>query len=812
MSSTVLDLRFAYRSLLRRPGFAVITVLTLALGIGASTTMFSVLNGVVLQPLPYPEPEQVVRLFSIVREGHRATWTGADFVDFAAEATAYDAIAGFQYVEYSMQEGPFPQRVVGASVTSGFFRVFRIRQSHGRLFSPAADPPGGARVVVLADAFWRSRFAADDDVVGTAIELNGESFTVAGIAPPSFNYPSGVQLWVASRFRAPEASGDQGDPSENRSDRYFNVIARLRDGVTLRDARHEGDAIFARLAKDYPETNRGLGLEITPLHEVLVASIRPMLVALFGSAGLLLLVACANVANIQLARATGRTQEMAVRSALGAERRHIARQLLGESLLLGLTGGGVGIVLALVGTRTLMTVISRELPRAGEVVMSLPVLVFALVVSLLSGVLFGLAPLLWLRKADPAGALRDGGGRSVAGAARARFRSALVAAEMAICLALLVGVSLLGRTLSMLTAVDPGFSDLGALTAQIWVPGSSAPSDDELRGFDDALLQKVRQLPGVVSAGAVVSLPIEQAIRVMGGFSVEGRVGERGSETVAGLQSASPGYFASLGIPLLRGRDFNASDRPGSPPVMIVSQAFADSFFPGEDPIGKRIGNGHPEDEGFTWSTIVGVVGSTRHTGLDGEPRIEAYEPLAQAPFPYITLVLRTGVPPASLVGPLRRAVAEVDPTQPVERIHTMAEIIHESLARQRIHALLLGLFAALALAMAAVGLYGVMAFSVAARTREIGIRVAVGAGRWDVVRLVLLQAGRLLLAGLAFGCAGGLLVGRLMRSFLYGVPPADPPSFVAGILTLSLAALLASVLPARRALRTDPIVALRSE
>ena len=812
MSSLALDVRLAFRTLLRRPGFAVVTVLTLALGVGASTTMFSVLYGVVLQPLPYPEPGRVVRLFPTAPGGTRTPWTGADFVDFAARSSSYDSLAGYQYVDYSMRFDSIPRRVVGASVTSAFFQVFRVAPLRGRFFSPQADPPGGARAVVLSDGFWRSRFAADQGVVGRAIRLDGEELTVVGVAPPGFAYPPDTQVWVASRFRAPESSSGTADPAGDRSDKYFHVVGRLREGVSLTQARQEGQAIESRLAQAYPETNRGQGFGLVPLHEQLVASARPMLLALFGAAALVLLVACANVANLLLARATGRTREMAVRAALGAGQRHIARQLLAESLLVGLLGGAAGVALSVAGTRALLALVAGSVPRAGEVTLNLPVLVFALGVSLLSGVFFGLVPLLWLRRSDPASDLRAGGGRSAAGSPRTRARSVLVAAELAICLMLLVGVGLLSRTLAKLASVDPGFTEQRALTAQLWLPGGVTPGDDEIRAFDDALLEKVRRLPGVVSAGAVLSLPVEQSIGARSGYSIEGREAEPGSEPVAGFQVASPGYFESLGIPVLRGRAFTDGDRPGSPPVMVVSEAFASRFFPGEDPIGRRIGDGRPGEDGFQWSTIVGVVGDTPQSGLGSQPRVEAYKPLAQSPVPWITLVLKTSIPPASLVGPLRRAVADVSPTQPVERVHTMAEILHESLSQERMHALLLGVFAALALLLAAVGLYGVMAFSVVSRSREIGIRIAVGAAPGDVVRLVLAYAGRLVAVGVAAGCAGGLVAGRLLRSFLFRVPALDLPSFAAAAATLSLVALLASLLPVRRALNTDPLTSLRSE
>lgn len=812
MGTTHNDLRLAVRSLLRRPVFTAVAALTLALGVGASTAMFSVFHGIVLQPLRYPAPERVVRLFPTVREGTPAPWTGADFVDFARQASSYEAVAGFQYVDYSVAAGGAPRLVVGASVTSAFFQVLAVPPLHGRLLGPATDPPGGARVVVLGFDAWQSQFGADPSIVGRTIELAGEGFTVVGVMPPGFSCPAGARLWTASRFRAPERADAGLDPGEDRGDRYFNVIGRLRVGVTMDQAREEGKAINARLASAFPETNRGQGFGLNPLHEDVVASVRPMLAALLAAAGLVLLVACANVANVLLASAAGRTREVAVRTALGAGRLRIARQLLCESVVLGLVGGTLGIGVAAAGTRGLLASIASDLPRAAEVSLSLPVLGFALAASLLSGIGFGVAPVLWLTRGDPAGALREAGGRTILGRAHGRARAALVAAEMAISLALLVGAGLLVRTLGELGSVDPGFSERNALTAQVWLPGTRAIGDDELRVFHTSLLEKIRALPGVTSAGAVLSLPVDDAISAREGYSIEGRVGERGNEPVAGLQIASPGYFESLGIPVLRGRSFTDEDGPQAPPVMIVSQAFADRFFPGEDPVGKRMGAGHPESPGFGWATIVGVVGSTRHAGLDSGPKAEAYTPLAQSPTPWISLVVRASVPAGSLAEPLRQAVMELDPRQPVARIQTVADILHDSLARRRLHLWLLGLFALMTLGLAAVGQFGVMSFAVSQRTPEIGLRVALGAGSRDVIRLVASQAAGPLLGGLVLGTCGAFLVGWLMRSFLFGVGAADPLSLVAGAVVLTAAAAVASLLPTVRALRTDPIASLRSD
>ena len=807
------DLRTAIRSLTRHPGFTVVAIVTLSLGIGAATSMFSVVHGVLLQPLPYPHSERLLRLYSTEQDLPGA-WSGADFIDLAAQSKSYETVAGARNLGFAIRQDGVPQRIRGASVTPGFFRVFGLPPRLGRLFDPDIDVPGGERVVVLGNGLWQSRFAADPAIVGQTLELDGEAYTVVGVAPPGFSYPSDSQLWVASRYRVPEPPVPLGDdPAANRGADYFQVVARLDEGVSQQQARAEGMAFAARLAEAYPDTKKGEGFDLEPLQETLVSSVRPMLLALFGAVGLVLLIACANVANLLLARATGRVHEIAVRASLGASRRHLARQLLTESVLLGLAGGVGGALLALAGTKVLVSLAASELPRAGDVSVSLTVLVFTLAVSLVSGVLFGLTPVLWLTRSDPAATLREAGSRSVAGRAHGRTRSVLVVAELAVSLSLLVGAGLLARTLSMLQAVDPGFSERKALAARVWLPGTRFPEDDDLRTFQSQVLERVRALPGVASAGAVLSLPVDSGIGATLKFNIEGRrPADPGAEPVAGYQTASDGYFETIGIPILRGRSFTRADGPNDPKVAVVSEAFAKRFFPGEDPIGKRIGWGDPEDENFRWSSIVGVVGSTHHQGLDAEPRVEAYQPLAQEPWPFMTLVLRTTVDPGSLVEPLRQAVMQVSPNQPVEHVMTMEQILHDSLASRRLHMLLLWVYAGIALVLAAVGLYGVMSFSVAQRTRDIGIRIAVGASRGDIARLVLGEAGRLLVVGLLAGIAGALVLGRLLQSFLYQVGPADPVAFAVAAITLTVAALVAAWLPARRAVRTDPITSLRAE
>jgi putative ABC transport system permease protein len=806
------DLRAAWHGLRRRPAPSLVAVLTLTLGIGVSTSMFSVLYGVMLKPLPYREPDRIVRLFSVGAIGGRSPWSGANYVDFADRATAYEAIAGYDVSSLALREEPFPSMVTGAVVTPGFFQVFGVTPQAGRVFSPEADPPGGERAVVLSDALWKSRFGGEPDVVGQRLEMNGVSTLVVGIMPAGFDFPDGAQFWTVSRSRVPDHSGtDPADPAFDRQDRYFLAIARLREGTTLTQARREGETVIAQLAAEYPADNPGERFDLVPLQETLVGPVRPMLLALFGAVGLLLLIACTNVTNLLLARAAGRAREIALRGALGAGRGRIARLVLAESLLLALVGGAGGLLLALWGTDALLG-LAGDLPRAAEVTVSLPVLGFALGLALLSGVLFGLAPALWLARGAPAAILREGSGREGAATYRSRLRQGLVSAEIALSLVLLVGSGLMVRTLAILSRVDPGFSQQEVLTGQIWLTGLESLPEADIHVFQEAVLERIRALPGVVSAGAVLSLPIGPWVSAVSTWSVEGREMEPGSEPRAGLQAASPDYFETIGIPLHQGRTFTEADRSGSLPVAVVSDVFADRFFPGEDPLGRRIGSGNPLEEDFEWLTIVGVVGSTRPEGLDSEPRAEVFQPFAQSSWDWMALVVRTTVAPATLEAPLRRAVMEARADQPVMGIRTMAEVLHDSLARRRYSLMMLGLFATLALLLAGVGLYGVMSFLVTQRSREIGIRMAVGAGSAEILRLVAGEGGRMLVVGLAAGVVLAVLLGWFLRALLYGVPPTDPVSFLGAAGVLTPAVMVALGRPIRRALRTDPMISLRME
>jgi putative ABC transport system permease protein len=813
MSTIGSELGPALRSFFIRPAFSALAVLTLGLGIGATTSMFSVLYGVLLRPLPYPEVEELVRLQCFEAALGSSSWSAANFVDLGRQTSSFEVVAGFRTTDYAQQGELYPEMIKGATVTSGFFQVLGMPALHGRSLSVAADAPGSERTVVLSHGFWQSRFAGDEGVVGGGLELEGESYTVVGIMPAELDFPAGTQVWVASRFSVPEPPIDLGeDPAANRGADYFSAIGRLKQGISVEQARSELILFGSALEAAHPETNTGESFGMEPLTENQLGEVRPLLMALFAAVGLVLLIAIVNVANLMLARATERSHEMAVRGALGAGRLRIARQLLAESLLLALAGGLVGIALALGSMDALIALAPDDLPRIDEVSVNLPVLGFSLVVSLLSGIVFGMVPAFWLSRRDPGAALNKSTERTVAGGGFGRTRAVLVVVEIAVSLTLLVGAGLLARTLLELSAVDPGFSARQAVTAQVSLPGTQQRDNDEVRAFHNEVLEKARALPGVTSVGAVLSLPIDSTVNASLSFNIYGRDFADGEQPVAGYQAASPGYFETIGIPVLDGRSFTTEDNADGAPVAIVSNGFARKFFPGEQAVGQRISWRDPESEGFQWSTIVGVVGDTRHKGPDSELRVEAYQPYAQAPWPWISLVIATEAAPASLIEPLRSAVMEIRSGQPVEEIRTLETILSESLAERRAHLILLSSYAVVALVLASVGLFAVMSFSVSRQAREIGIRMAIGASAGRVLSEVLGQGALLVAVGLGSGALAALLLGRFMAGFLFQVDATDPAAFAIACGSLTLVALLACAVPAWRAAHTNPASSLRAE
>jgi putative ABC transport system permease protein len=794
---------------------------TLALGIGASTSVFTVADEVILRPLPYRDPARLVRLYSTspARGEYDEVVGAADYLDWKEQARSFEAISALRRIDYNLVGTEFPLQVSGICSTPEFFAVLGLEAALGRVFTPELDPPGAERTVILSDELWRGQFAADPEVLGREIKLNGEVYVVVGVMPPGFYFPGDAHLYTSAPYRVPDMPvGEGGDPSENRGAQYLSVIGRLREGVTLDEAQAEMNLIAEQIAEEYVSTNENQGINVVGLHEDFVGDTRPALYMLLGAVSFVLLIACANVANLLIVQASWRQRELALRLALGAGFRRILRQLMAESLLLALCGGIAGLLLALWGVDALMSLAPDAIPRAAEVGVDLRILGITVLVVLGCGVLFGLAPASQISDRSLQSAIVSGAGTRV-GASRSPLRKVLTVGEVAVSLLLLVGAVLTLRTFLTLVSVDPGFDASDTLTAHIRLPQATYSEDAQMVAFFDRVLAELREIPGVESAGAVLTLPMGWNIRGSFGFAIEDRLapeqeGDIGERALADYQVASTDYFQTLHIPLIRGRLFEASDDYEAPGVALINQALADQIWPDEDPIGKRITWNDPlsEEEDVTWWTIVGIVGNTYVDGLDAEPRAATFLPYAQAPIPFASFVVRAHTDPLALQGALRDAVLAVDPELPVFEVRSLEEVVAESLGDRRFNMTLLGAFATTAVLMAAVGLYGVLSFSVVQRAREIGIRRALGAQQGTVIREVVWDGFRLVLPGLLIGAVVAFLLTGFIASQVYGVSPTDPLSYLLGAVLLATVSLLACYLPARRAARVDAMVALRSE
>jgi len=809
MNTLLQDLRYGARMLLKKPGFTLIAVITLALGVGANTAIFSVVNAVVLRPLPYRDPDRLVHVYRMQPPVERSPVSVPAYLDFAAQQQVFESFASHYGETFNFTDVDEAERVIGRRVTANFFELFGVSPARGRFFLPADDNADSARVAVISDGLWRRRFGGDDNAVGQTIKLNGEAYTVVGVAPPQFQFPRRVEIWTPARLL-----GRGGDRTSN----FLMMIRRLKDGVTKEQAQAQMNQIAAALARQYPSHNK-LSILLSPMLEEQVRDIRTTLWVLLGAVGFVLLIACANVANLLLARSSARAREFAVRAALGAGRFRIARQLLTESILLALLGGASGILLAFWGVALLVAAAPANLPRVSEARVDAWALGFTLVISLLTGFVFGLAPAWQSSKAGLNEALKEGARGAGVSLSQAWLRRVLVIAEIALSLVLLVGASLLIGSLKRLAQVNPGFETNNLLTADINYPrrpASAYPKGEdgerlrlqERGDFLRAIEQTVATLPGVQSVGVINDLPVTGDSASAGTFRIEGDPNVSwANDPQAEWKSVTPNYFNAIGIPLLRGRAFSEQDTSQSPATILINETLARRFFPGKDPIGKRlIAFNSPRE-------IVGVVGDARQGALNLPPSPEIYFPNAQRAFgQQVSLVVRTNADPASLGDAVRRAAQSVNPDAPVFRVRTMREVIAGSIAQERFNTILMTLFAVVAMLLAAIGLYGVMAYSVTQRTREIGIRVAFGARRADVLRLVIRQGLRLVALGLALGLMAALALTRLMKKLLFEVSATDPMTFAGVALLLALVALLACWIPARRAAKVDPMVALRCE
>jgi len=821
MGTFIQDLRYGFRMLWKSPGFTVVALMALALGIGANTAIFSVVNTVLLRPLPFERPEQLVMIWEtnplgkqLVGADHLPGAT-ANFVDWRRQSDTFEGMAALDSWNVVLTGTDEPQRLTGVKASANLFSLLRAQPLAGRTFLPEEDRPGNNRVVVISHGLWQRRFGSDSSVLNKTLTLDGDSYTVVGIMPESVTFPQGMGLPAFFDFSSktdlwtPLALTDK--ETQNRDSHHIAVLGRLKEGVKIEQAQAQLGNIARQLEQQYPDDNKNWGAAVIPLHEQVVGQSRIAILILLGAVGFVLLIACANVANLMLARATARHKEIAIRTALGASRWRIVRQLLTESLLLSLCGGVIGAWLALWGVDLLVALSPGNLPRPAEIGIDNRVLGYTLLVSLLTGVVFGLIPALQSSRPDFNEALKDGGRSGSASPRRQRARSLLVVSEVALALVLLISAGLLLKSFLRLQNVNPGFSPDNVLTVEIGLPEQKYADDKQIADFYRQVIARARSLPGVEAVGAISHLPLTGAEEI-DGFSVEGRPETDATWTqAADFRVTTPDYFRAMQIPLMRGRYFDERDRADAPPVMIIDETFAERFFPGEDPLGKRI-----DEDGsrraHSFFTVVGVVGSVKHSGLNSQTRPMMYVNYEQSAWETLTMTVRAAGDPTNLSAAVRREVSAVDKDQPVTKISTMAETFARAVAPQRFNMLLIGIFAAVAMILAMVGIYGVIAYSVSQRAREMGIRIALGATRRDILKLIVGQAMLMALVGVGVGLAGALVLTRLMSSLLYEVSATDPLIFIAISLLLAVVALLASYIPARRATKVDPMIALRYE
>jgi predicted permease len=805
------DLRFGARMLLKQPGFSLIALLTLALGIGANTAIFSVVNAVLLRPLPYREAERIVAIQELSKEGERKQVTPANFLDWRAQQTTFASLAAISTRRANLALTAEAERIDLAVVSANFFDVFGLRAERGRLFAAADEQAGHAPVVVVSHSLWQSRFGGANDLVGRNVTLDGKSYTVVGIAPQGFQYPGETEAWLPPLRLAPE-SNERMDVTQVRGFGYLSAVALLKPGVSLAQAAGEMETITARLRRQYPDTNNPRFNRVVSLRKHLVGETDTMLWLLFGAVCFVLLIACANVANLSLVRAAARQKEMAIRAALGASRGRVIGQLLTESTLLALGGGALGWMLAVWGVELITRLLPRDFPRLREISLDWRVLLFTLLASVSTGILFGLAPAWQSAKTDVHETLKESARGATGGWRQRRLRHLLIVAEIALSLVLLAGAGLLLRSFTHLQSVSAGFTPQQVLTARLSPAGAAYRADPAYISYFRRVIERVRIIPGVEAVGAINKLPLTWGDTA--GYRIEGRpllTPDKWPD--AEYRAVSSDYFRALSIPIVQGRAFNERDNEAAPQVMIVNQALARRDFPGENPVGKRINLGNTDSAGQpVWFEIVGVAANVRSPELTEESQAEFYLSGLQDTFDEMSLVIRATVEPASLASAVRQAAAEVDKTQPVSNFTTMEAFVSEAYARPRFNLVLLGLFGGLALLLSAAGIYGVMAYGVAQRKNELGLRLALGAQPHDVMNLILRQGLRLISVGLVLGLVSALALTRLMKSLLFGVNAMDAVTFAAVTLLLLVVALLACWIPARRATKVDPLIALRSD
>jgi putative ABC transport system permease protein len=805
MATLIQDIRYGVRMLLASPTFTAIAVLALALGIGANSAIFSVVNAVLLRPLPYREPDRIVSINKIADKGGLPGIAAHEYLDWQEHNQVFDEVAGYSSDNYNLVYNGEPERIACAKVTASFFTLLDVEPARGRAFLPEEDRPGHNQVAIISEGFWKRRAGGDPEVVGRAFTLDDKSYTIVGVMPESLRFPSSYDIWLPLAL----------DPVAERTGDFWtllDVIGRLKPDVSSERAQSDLEAIIAWRQQQEKVEPRGVRLNIISLREQIVGQMRLLILVLIGAVGFVLLIACANVANLLLARGAARQKEIAIRVALGAGRWRIVRQLLTESVMLSLMAGALAVLIALWSVDLMVSALPRDLANSihslNDIRVDFQALGFTFAVSFVTGLIFGLAPALIASKPDLTETLKEGSGKT-ASASLKSLRGMLVVTELALALMLLAGAGLMIKSFARLLEVKPGYNAENVLTMRVELPMSRYRKPIQRAAFFQQVLERVESLPEVRSVGVINHTPLS-GYGLIAFFSLESESQlERGKDPPIPIGVISEDYFKALEIPLVEGRYFDARDGEGSQKVVVINQALARRFWPGESPIGKSLGFGC--EDGLC-RTIVGVVGDVRQESLVDDLRPEIFLPYRQFPINGMTLMARSDADPAKLTAAIRAQVLSVDPSQPISNVKTLDEHISDSIAQPRLTMVLLGIFAALALVLATVGVYGVMSYSVAQRTREIGIRMALGAGKGDVFRLVIGQAALMLIVGAGIGLAGSVALTRFMESLLFGVSATDPLTFAAITFLLAGVALVASYLPARRAMKVEPMAALRHE
>jgi putative ABC transport system permease protein len=806
MDTLLPDLRYAVRLLIKKPAFTVIVVAALALGIGANTAIFSVVNSILLRPLPYRDPSRLVMIWmnnkrmNVDEDIH----SYPNYVDYRDQNQVFESMAAYSGVSLNLVGAAEPERVIGAAATASLFEVLGVEPQMGRVFTAEEEQIGRDKVVVLSYGLWRRRFGKDPNILGQNIQVSDVSRTVIGVMPPSFKYPhKDAEIWVPLAV-------DENRRAARGSFAYY-AIGRLKPGVSIDQARAEMGSLASNFERQYPAILEGLGVNLVPLHQQVTSRVRPALLVLLGTVAIVLLIACANVANLLLARAAGREREIAIRTALGASRVRLIRQLLTESSLMALAGGTAGLLIAKWGLSVLIALSPEDIPRLDQIGIDGRVLGFTLLVSLVTGLLFGLVPALQASKPDLNESLKESGRSATAGVERRRVRSALVVLEVALSLVLLIGAGLMIKSFSRLQKVDLGFNPDRLVSMNIQLSRTKYEGP-KAAAFFRQLIDRVGAMPGVESAGAISAIFID-ALPNSTNFTVEGKPPFPTAEQIeTPVDLVTPTYFRTMGIALLKGREFTEQDGLETQPVAMINDTFARRFWPGEDPIGRRFKFGDSGSD-TPWMTIVGVVGDMRRTGLDVDVRCETFLPYTQRRFVgFLSLVVRAKSDPGTIATAVRDLVWSLDPNQPVSHIRTMDQLLEGMMAQRRLNMVLFALFGGVALVLAAVGVYGVISYSVTQRTHEIGIRMALGADRADVLRLIVLNGMMLVIVGVAIGLLAAAALTRLMTALLFGVSATDPITFVAVSGILLGVALAACFVPALKAIRVDPMIALRYE